>query len=1576
MLRRCALAALLLLAVGQASGQIVVDTASDFPADACDDPRPPCRGNGNRVEGDVGDLPGPDGRVSLRDAIRAANRTPGGQSVRLGFNPANTLFLSMAQGPLETLNDSGASFVGSGHAIDGQVMSRARPGRVTHGLVFVGNGNTVRGVSFLGFENVQPALPADLGSVGLFVLGDRNTVTGVRAGVHQRGTASLTVPNAIGISAWGERNTITGNTASGNLWEGIRIRGRFNRVHKNWVGFDVRRSTTVPNRQSGIYVESGANNTIGATPFGIFSILGLFSGQGNDVAGNGTGTTYGGISLRGADENSVGGNRVGSFAGNGAGIVLSAGASSNTIGGFLTPNQLVKNENQGVYIHGAGTKNNRILNNRIGVDPSGARGMGNRGSGVTIRLGASENLVSNCVISSNALDGVRIYDPGTDHNRIESNPIGVGASGTAALPNGRSGVRISGGARRNVVGAPGAANVISANSHAGVFVLDAGTEFNVVEANRIGTDRSGNAALGNLMMGVHLQDGASTTTVKGNVISGNREYGVSLIGAGTADNSIEGNRIGVNEAGDAALSNLEHGVKIMAGVTRTIVGGEQVMQRNLISANTGYGVLLQGAGNRDNKVQGNYIGTDVSGRRELGNEHGVGVLGQVEAAVVGGTKPGSNLISGNRGYGVRLNGGTGVEVSCNLIGTDAAGAGALPNGRDGILLDGANVDAKIGLAGRGNTVSGNRRAGIVAAGQNVRGATIRANRVGTDADGAAAVPNEDDGVQVQFGTGIGVGGASVGEGNTLSGNRKAGLRIANLAERTTVEGNVIGLNSKETAALANEEDGIVIETGARRTTIGGPAKEQANAVAGNRRDGIVVDGSRVSGTGIMGNFIGVDRSSAPFGNGRDGIRLQNGTTQVKIGAPAMGNTIGDNPGNGILVTGTGTGEVALRSNVVGGRAALANGTGVRIEADASTTTIGGAGPEGNEVSHNAGAGVSVDGARSTRIALYGNVIRANGEEGVRVTAASGTVIGEPGKGNTVSGNARAGVRLSATLYATLQGNLIGGRAAGADANATGIRIEADASTTTVGGAGAGDGNEIANNRGAGMEVVGAASRSNRVHRNAFYDNGGLGVDLGADGVTANDAGDADDGPNRLTNRPDACVFVDSRTVPSRLVLEGQLDNDASTGSVVEIFQNDRFDPSGQGEGRTFLLELATTGTGYFTHPDLRATGALPAALPDVRLTAIATDGAGNSSEHATVVMVTTVNVHAADTNSHPMPSMNGLAGDFHFAAVREAAGTMILHAEVEPDTPDVRRDLSWEADGAPVVVGAVGGDRRTMSVPTTAALRIPVRLRYRTATCWRGVAWVIWADGAADVRLETPLAAGSTRIVGFYRSTFTIQPAALIPAAAPAEVPELRGAPFNDVPIGPPGLATVSRSGDIALRGGATLRWDGSRQIRRNVLTGGPPLALPAGRFFETRLEFPRDAAGILPVRDRDIIGNDDANVADEDNDPYDGNAWAVPTAGARGSLFTRDRPTMRLDPGLGVAGNTVEIRRHFLEFVRVELGGVWYRASDFLPWRQHVRLIKRSEAAVGADLNGDGDMLDDVWVDDGSSVAEDNGGF
>src|SRR5262249_2884172 len=148
-------------------------------------------------------------------------------------------------------------------------------------------------------------------------------------------------------------------------------------------------------------------------------------------------------------------------------------------------------------------------------------------------------------------------------NLVQGNFIGTNVNGAAPLANGTNGVMIHLGALGNTVGgaAPGAGNVLSGNTLDGVDLEDTGTSGNVIAGNVIGTDVSGNVALPNRVEGVFVGLGASGNTVggtapgSGNLISGQSNqgsYGVVLRFAGTANNVVQGNRIGTNAAGTAA----------------------------------------------------------------------------------------------------------------------------------------------------------------------------------------------------------------------------------------------------------------------------------------------------------------------------------------------------------------------------------------------------------------------------------------------------------------------------------------------------------------------------------------------------------------------------------------------------------------------------------------------------------------------------------------------------------------------------------------------------------------------------------------------------------------------------------------------------------------------------------------------------------------------------------------------------------------------------------------------------------------------------------------------------------------
>ena len=183
-----------------------------------------------------------------------------------------------------------------------------------------------------------------------------------------------------------------------------------------------------------------------------------------------------------------------------------------------------------------------------------------------------------------------------------------------------------------------------------------------------------------------------TNSGNGNVISGNAQDGIFLAG-GAAGNLVQGNFLGLSAAGTNALPNGISGISLDGAVSNTI-GGVVASARNVISGNTQNGVGILQLGDSGNVVLGNDIGTDVTGRNAVANTL-AGVRIQGCSNVIGGVVTGSgNLISGNGQQGVWLvgvNGSvSGNTVQGNLIGLDATGVNALPNGNAGVGITSAS----------------------------------------------------------------------------------------------------------------------------------------------------------------------------------------------------------------------------------------------------------------------------------------------------------------------------------------------------------------------------------------------------------------------------------------------------------------------------------------------------------------------------------------------------------------------------------------------------------------------------------------------------------------------------------------------------------------------------------------------------------------------------------------------------------------------------------------------------------------------------------------------------------------------
>jgi hypothetical protein len=458
-------------------------------------------------------------------------------------------------------------------------------------------------------------------------------------------------------------------------------------------------------------------------------------------------------------------------------------------------------------------------------------------------------------------------------NIIRGNCIGTNdaCSGTEADASNDIGVHVLNSPNNQIGGTPaGSRNIISGNLWDGVLIEGAGSTGNVVQRCYIGTDVTGSLAVGN-GDGIEIRN-APNNTVGGtvpearNVISGNGGAGVEISGSAATGNLVQGNYIGTNAAGTASLGNYD-GVYI-AEATNNTIGGAIAGARNIISGNDNYGVdiTLESAWNQ---VQGNYIGTDVTGNTALGNYKGVHVSHSSHDNTIGGLTPGAgNVISGN-GYDSVQTYGLGVSgdrnaVYRNFIGTNAAGSSAIPNIGPGIrLLGGYNI---IGTQGGFNLISGNTVDGVqmlqcIGCPNPGISNRIQYNVIGADLPGTTAIPNRGAGVMIAWGTGTVIGGAALTAGNLISGNSGSGVRIVpspNGVVNATVQGNRIGTDISGTGPLHNSLRGVHVEGenyGVINALIGGTTSDRANIIAFNRGDGVLVENSMSMGIGILGNSI-------------------------------------------------------------------------------------------------------------------------------------------------------------------------------------------------------------------------------------------------------------------------------------------------------------------------------------------------------------------------------------------------------------------------------------------------------------------------------------------------------------------------------------------------------------------------------------------------------------------------------------------------------------------------------------------------------------------------------------------------
>ncbi len=859
--------------------------------------------------------------------------------------------------------------------------------------IISGNGTVIDGVS-------QTIFTGDTNPMGPEIVINGDLAGASAIGLHIQNAANCLIKDLI----------INGFSSSGISINGTGATN--NRVDACFIGTNEKGDAAVPNGIDGIVITDGASNNI---------IGGDLESLGNLISGNGqNGIVIAGAGVTGnrVCGNTIGLNLVGDAAiGNARnGILIINGAHDNVVGGMtfqVDGNVISGNSEDGVHISGTGTDNNLVRNSCIGGDWNCAAKIPNGGDGVEIAGGAMGNVIGDAAndlgnaIFGNGGNGVLISDNNTTLNKVQRCAIGTNPNNAAGVGNVLNGVHITNGAHNNLIGGPETNQgcVISGNGQNGVRITQASG--NAVQGSFIGTNIGGTASLPNAQHGVLMDSGASNNQIGGatagarNVISGNGAQGVLLSGIDVNGNQVLGNFIGTNLAGTAAIPNTDSGVAIDRG-QNNVVGGTTAGERNVIAGNGRDGVEIGGNVATGNRIQGNFIGTDVNGTTALPNtNNGVRIFDAPQNFIGGATPQEQNVISGNDTNGVLIDGANAMnnQVQGNFIGTDRSGTGALGNRAVGVFISSGASNNLIGgmTAGARNVISGNIR-GVSIVGNTTTGNVVQGNFIGTDVTGTTDLGNSQKGVHIGFSANNNlIGGMTAGAGNLISGNDEVGVELIGGASNNTVQGNLIGTDRNGTSPLGNASGVTMLSAG--NNVIGGATPGAGNVISGNSGRGVTIASTGANNNRVQGNFIGTDKNgTADLGNADDGVHVANASNNLIGGGNAgEGNVICGNDANGVHILGNGTSNT-VQGNFIGtdvnGVAALGNDdNGVLID-ESSQNVIGGVtASDGNRIAHNALDGVRITNAAATQNRILSNLIHDNGGLGINLVGGVENVFG-------------------------------------------------------------------------------------------------------------------------------------------------------------------------------------------------------------------------------------------------------------------------------------------------------------------------------------------------------------------------------------------------------------------------------------------------------------------------------------------------------------------------------------------------------------------------------------------------------
>jgi hypothetical protein len=604
--------------------------------------------------------------------------------------------------------------------------------------------------------------------------------------------------------------------------------------------------------------------------------------------------------------------------------------------------------------------------------------------------------------------------------------------------------------------------------------------------------------------------------------------GIAVEYAYAVSNRIQGCYLGVAPNSTNAAGNAYQGISIDTGATQTLVGGTNAVQRNVISGNGEYAILVIGTNGQPaatqigtntvgTVIEGNYIGTDPTGSYAVSNPvGGIWVYDGASGVTVGGANAGAgNVISGNGSAGILLDGVSNNVVQGNLIGVNAAGTSAVANADSGIyVVAGASSNVVGGtVAGARNVLSGNVNYGIYVSDQGTGNLIVQGNYIGTDVHGTNAIGNGLSGIGIWSSAfNVLVGGTNAGAPNLVSGNGN-GISLGGLGVTAVqIFGNSVGVASNGITALPNTGDGIYLEQGVESNTVGGALAGQRNLISGNGGDGVHFYGSGTSYNMVTGNYIGLASNGATaLPNAGTGIYVEDGPQSNTIGGAVagQGNLISGNEGDGIQFYGSGSSDNAVQGNYIGlavdGVTAVPNaGSGIYLAFGPQSNSIGGVlAGQGNLVSGNGGDGIQFYGSGTSDNTVQGNYLGTTrtglsplGNGGVAVSfrfGANSNALGgtTAAARNLLCASADQGIFINFASNEVVQGNYIGVGADGATPMGNGVTgpftepgiYVLVGESNLIGGAVPGARNVISANGNDGVQFYGSGTSYNVVQGN-------------------------------------------------------------------------------------------------------------------------------------------------------------------------------------------------------------------------------------------------------------------------------------------------------------------------------------------------------------------------------------------------------------------------------------------------------------------------------------------------------------